>query len=75
MRVKWRRELRVADHVIGNHVLQQIEPEQRKLRQHAAFVGYSGGQHHVERRQPVRRDDQQPVAEIVNVAHLAAGGR
>ena len=35
--VKWRRKFRGAQHVIWYHVAQKIEPEERKLRQHACL--------------------------------------
>ena len=59
-------------HVVRHHVLQQVEPEERELREHAALARDRGGQHHVERAQAVGRDDQQLVAEVVHVADLSA---
>ena len=48
------------------------EPEVRDLGQHAALVRDGVGQHHVERGQAVRRDDQHVVlVDLVDVAHLA----
>ena len=48
------------------------EPEARQAGEHPALVRDRRRQHDVERRQPVRRDEQQPVvAHAVQVAHLA----
>jgi hypothetical protein len=45
------------------------EPERREAGQHAALVGYLGRQHDVEGRDPVARDEQQPlVVERVQLA-------
>src|SRR5712692_3655219 len=62
MRVKRRRKLPRAHHVVWNHVPQQIEPKQRKLRQYPPLVRNRRRQNHVECRQPVRSDNQQLVA-------------
>ena len=76
MLVKWRWEIGGAEDMVGNDVLQQIEPEERKLREDAPLVGNRRGQNDVKGRKAVRRDDQQLVAEIVDVPHLPArGGR
>jgi hypothetical protein len=58
-------------HVVRHRVLQQVEPEQRELRQHAALARDGGGQHYVERAQAIGGDDQQLVAEVVHVADLS----
>ncbi len=71
--------LRVAayvgrDQMIGNDILQEVEPEQRHLREHSALVRNAGGQHIVERGDAVGRHEQQVLAvQIVDVANLAAG--
>ena len=70
--IKRSRKLRGAQNMVGNHVVQQIEPEQRELCQHAPFVGNGRGHDDIKRRKPVGGDNQQPVAEIINVADLAA---
>ena len=49
------------------------EPEARQPRQHGALARDGVGEHHVERRQPVRgHDEQMLVPGRVDVAHLAA---
>ena len=42
-----------GDQVIGHNVFKKIEPEQRQLREHPAFVRNSGGQHVIEGRDAV----------------------
>src|SRR5215469_7624615 len=68
-------KLRRADYVIGYDILQKVEPEKRKQRKYASLIGNWRWQDHVERREPVRGHDQQLVAQLVNVAHLAAHAR
>ena len=48
-----------------------VEPERRKLRQHLALVRDTRAQHIVERGDPVRGDDEEGVAEVVDVANFA----
>ncbi len=60
--------------MVGHDVLQEIEPEQRELGQHASLLRDAGGQHVIERRDAVGGDKQQVVvADLVQVADLAAG--
>src|ERR1700674_951473 len=66
-RVERRREIRGAEYVVGDYILQQMEPEERKLREDAALVGNRRGQDDVESGEPVRCDDQELVIEIVDV--------
>ena len=47
-----------------------LEPELRQAVQHLALEG-DGGEHAVERAQPVGGDEEQPVALAVDVADLA----
>ena len=54
---------------------EQLEPEGGDLRQHPPLVGNAGRQHPVEGADPVGADQQQAVAQIVNVAHLPAADR
>ena len=49
-----------------------IEPERGHLSQHFSLVGNRSGQHDIESGQAVRRDDQKMLAQIINVADLAA---
>ena len=51
------------------------EPERGQLRQHLALVGDARPEDVVERRDAVGRDDEQVVAGVVEVAHLAAAER
>ncbi len=58
---------------MGNDAAKEIEPETRKLRQHASFVGNAFRHDHVERRKAVGGDDQEPVSgNFVDVADLTA---
>src|SRR5262245_27154878 len=57
--------------MIGDDRLRPLEPERGNLRQHLPFVGDARAEHVVERRDAIAGDDEQAVAEIVNVAHLA----
>ena len=58
--------------MIRNGIFEVIEPERRHLRQHFSLIGNRRRQDHIECRQAIRRDDQKMLAEIVNVADLAA---
>ena len=51
---------------------QPVEPEQGHLVQHAAFVGDAGGEDVIEGGDAVGGDDQQVIADSVDVADLAA---
>ena len=65
-------------HVGGDQVVrlaEQLEPEGGDLRQHPPLVGNGRRQHPVEGADPVGADQQQAVAQIVDVAHLAAPHR
>src|SRR6266481_3199071 len=46
--VEGRRKIRGADDMVGNYILQQMEPEKRKLRKYAALVGNRRGKDDVE---------------------------
>ncbi len=58
--------------MIGDDVFQKIEPEKRKLRQDAALIGNGSGKYDIERGEPVGGDDEQFIAEIVDVADLSS---
>ena len=60
------------DDVVRHEVAEVIEPERRELREHLALVGNAGAEDVVERGDAIGRDDQQVLAEIVDVADLAA---
>src|SRR6266849_8021013 len=61
--------------MIGEDVFQKIEPEERKLRQDAPFVGNGSEHDDVEGREAVGGHDEQVVAQVIDVAHLAARQR
>ena len=61
-----------GDQVIGDKVAGPAEPERRNLGQDLALVWNARPEHVVKRRDAVRRDDQQLVPEVVDIAHLAA---
>ena len=50
---------------------QKLEPEKRNLRQHNPLIRDSVCHHHVERADPVGRDYQKLIAQVINVPHLA----
>jgi len=49
-----------------------VEPEERETAEDTALVGDRRREHRVERTDAVGRHDQQPIADLVDVAHLAA---
>ena len=55
-----------------HEIAEMIEPERRELREHFALVGNARPEHVVERRDAIGRDDEQVLAEIVDVADFAA---
>ena len=55
-----------------HEIAHALEPERRQLRQDLALVGNARAEHVVERRDAIGRDDEQVVADLVDVAHLAA---
>src|SRR4030095_6138786 len=61
-----------TENVVGNDVFQQLKPEKRDLCEDFSFVGYGSWHYDVEGREPVGGDDEEPVAEIIDVANLAA---
>jgi hypothetical protein len=66
MRAGWLRELRGVhrDEVMRNEVCHLLEPEARELGEHLAFVGNAGTENVVERGDPIRRDDEQLIANL-----------
>ena len=52
--------------------LQQVEPEQRNLREDLAFARNACAQHMIEGRDAVGRHHQQRIAHRVEIAHFAA---
>src|SRR5208283_2374318 len=60
--------------MIRHRLLEEVEPEQGQLGQHPALLRNAGGEHIVERRDPVRGHEQQMiVANLIQVADLSAG--
>jgi len=60
---------------MGNDVAEKVEPKERKLREHPAFVGNRRREDDVESGKAVRRHDEQAIAEIVNVPDLPTPGQ
>ncbi len=60
------------DQVMRDQVTHPLEPECRQLRQHLALVGDARAKNVIERRDAVGCDDQQVVADFIDVAHFAA---
>ena len=60
-----------GDEVIGADELGEVEPEPRQLRQDLALEGDERGQDVVEGRDAVRGDDQELVADFIDVPDLA----
>ena len=61
-----------GDQMIRNQGPKPLQPEQGHLIQYSALVWDSGGKNIVESGDPVCGDDQQIVADPVNIPHLAA---
>ncbi len=59
--------------VVRHDVPRLVEPEGRQRGQHLALVGNRCRMHDVVRRDPVRGDHQDAVAEVVHLADLAGG--
>ena len=55
-----------------HEIAHALEPEPGKLRQHLPLVRYAGAEHVVERGDAIGGDDQQLVADLVDIANLAA---
>ena len=58
--------------VVRHHVLQEVEPEEGKLGEDAPLVGDRRRKHDVEGADAIRGDDEQAIAEIVDVADFSA---
>ena len=59
--------------VLGN-TLQKIKPEERNLREHAAFVRDAGSQYVIEGRDAVGGNKQEPlIVNAIDIAYFAAG--
>src|SRR5437764_477128 len=57
--------------MIRSNRARAIEPERQNLRQDLSFVGDSGAEHVVERRDAVGGHDEQLLAEVVKISDLA----
>ena len=57
--------------MVGHHIREQIEPEERKLGQNPALARNSRGQHVVEGRDAVGGHHQQRAVHGIQIAHLA----
>jgi hypothetical protein len=60
------------DQVVRDNVFYDLEPVYRHRRKNLAFVRNQRRQNDVERRNAIACDQQQAVAQIVNVTNLAA---
>ena len=58
--------------MVGDDRTHPPEPERGDLRQHFPFVRDAGTEHVVEGRDAIGRDDDEAVAEVVNVPDLAS---
>jgi len=58
--------------VVKDDILQQVEPEKRKLREDAAFIGNGSRKDNIEGGEPVRCNDEQLIVEIVDIADFSA---
>jgi hypothetical protein len=58
--------------MVPNLILHEIEPEAGQLGQHSAFVRDAFVHDHIKCRKPVSGDDQQFIAEFVNVTHFSS---
>jgi hypothetical protein len=61
-----------CDEVVGYNRFEKVEPEDRKLSEHNAFVRNSVRHNDIESRNAVGGDDQQFVFDRINVSYLAA---
>ena len=61
--------------MVGDDVLQELEPKKRQLRQNAPFAGNARRKHIVECRDAVSGDEQQAVffRQAIDVTHFSAG--
>ena len=58
--------------MVRHEIAHALEPERRQLRQDLALVGNARAEDVVERRDAIGRDDEQVVADLVDVADFAA---
>ena len=58
--------------MVRNYVPQKLKPKERELSEDSAFVWNRSWHYDIERGEAVSGDDQQFVAEIVDVANFAA---
>jgi hypothetical protein len=57
---------------MGNDAREFFEPEKRELGKNAPFVGNGRGKNDVEGGKAIGGDDEKPIAEVVDIANLAA---
>ena len=57
--------------MVRHVVLEVLKPEGRHLRKNLPFVGNWRGKYNVEGGESVRSDNQEVVAEIINISNLA----
>src|ERR1700690_2361404 len=61
--------------MVGNELGELFEPEQRKLCEYSTFIGNRRREYYVKCGEPVGGDDEQAIAQLVDVAPLAAGSK
>jgi hypothetical protein len=59
--------------MVGNEVLQEIEPEQRKLGKDLPFMRDPTRENVIKSRDAVGGDKEQLTVQAINVSHLSAG--
>ena len=61
-----------ADYVVFHDSVRLFEPERRQLVQHLALARNSARHYHVESAHPVGGQQQQPLSQVITIAHLPA---
>jgi hypothetical protein len=64
-----------AQNMIRDDVAEQFEPKKRKLREDTALVGNWRRQDDIERGEPIGRNHEQPVAQVVDITNFPTNQR
>ena len=72
LQIRRQRIIRLGEQMVGHERGEFLEPEMRNLREHLALARNAVGHDDVEGGDAVAGDEQQPVAEVEDFAHLAA---
>jgi len=72
MSMERRREVGGAQDVVGNDLAELMKPEERELREDATLVGDCRGHNDVESGKAVGGDDEQFIAQVIDIANFAA---